>query len=173
MQKQYGQAFPIPFIRTHGFPIDTDDFFQKFSFISIQPFLPFSIKLLQNLRENHPHNTPKRIMGKEIHFLTQYNFSGNPPQTMPFLPNHLHLQELQTTQLLKYPSKDTSLCVVHVCLQYIPSIVIIPAYTNAPFLLLKCKKGAFTIYLLMRLSCLKLFQCKIHTPQPLITRILL
>lgn len=65
-----------------------------------------------------------------IYFLDN---TGNPPQTIPFLPIHLHLRELRTTQLLKYPSKDASLCVVDACLQYIPFIVIIPAYTNALF----------------------------------------
>ena len=37
--------------------------------------------------------------------------------------------------------------------QYIPSNLIIPAYTNAPFLLILSERDVFTIYLLMRLSC--------------------
>ena len=47
---------------------NADDLLQQFPIIFIQSLLPFPVKLLQNFRRYHPHDTPDRIMGRDSIF---------------------------------------------------------------------------------------------------------
>lgn len=61
---------------------------------------------------------------------------------------------LQTGQLPIYLSVNAALCFPDVYPQYIPAIPVILSLSNPLFSIIPEKRGLFTIYLLMHLSCI-------------------